>query len=196
MAELSNTRTGAMFPQYYAYDKRIQTFLNWKIDSHMQPRELAEAGFLYQGDGDSVICYYCGGELSNWGPGDNAWIEHETFYPSCAHVLLQKTGHLTLGDGHADHESYVMQNSGQGFNKDCELEDSLKETGFDDHKKLEEENKQLRHQFVCATCLQERTCISFLPCSHTSACLMCSQKLQNCNICQRHIIATVRTYYC
>ncbi|KAK3605804.1 hypothetical protein CHS0354_002421 [Potamilus streckersoni] len=203
MAEMSNRKTGAMFPQYDTTANREKTFHNWPQDSHLQPRELAEAGFFYHGDGDSVTCYCCGGELSQWGPGDNSWTEHEKFYPSCAHVLLHKMGELTLGDEHADHETYAIQNSGKGIRKDYVqedslkyyvLEDSLKETVFEDDKKFEEDNKHPQQQFLCKTCLQEQACIVFLPCGHLSACPVCSQKLQNCDICQQHIKATIRAY--
>ena len=38
--------------------------------------------------GDSVSCYHCGGELSNWDVGDVPMEEHAKWYPKCPHVLL------------------------------------------------------------------------------------------------------------
>ncbi|KAL3853027.1 hypothetical protein ACJMK2_016613 [Sinanodonta woodiana] len=193
MAELSNRMIRAKYCQFDTNASRLQTFTNWPSDCPLQPTELAEAGFFYQGNGDSVICYFCGGVLSQWGPEDKAWTEHEKHYPSCTHVLLHKMGDLRLGPGESA-ESSQMQNSGDVLSQDIVQTESLQETDTDDYKKLEEMNKKLRHQFLCKTCLQEKACIVFLPCSHLSACLMCSQKLQNCNICQKLIKATVRAY--
>ncbi|KAK3605802.1 hypothetical protein CHS0354_002419 [Potamilus streckersoni] len=193
MAEQPNRTIGAKFPQYYTVASRLETFKGWPSICPLQPTELAEAGFIYQGDGDSVTCYCCGGELSQWRPGDNAWTEHEKHYPSCAHVLLHKMGDLRLGHGESD-ESCPVQNTGDGVGQHSVQEESLQETDFDDCRGLEEMNRQLRHQFLCKTCLQENACIVFLPCSHLSACLVCAKKLQNCNICQQYIKATIRAY--
>lgn len=55
------------------------------------PRELSIAGFFYVGYGDYVRCFFCGGGLRNWEPGDDAWVEHARWFQKCS-FLLQNRG--------------------------------------------------------------------------------------------------------
>ncbi|KAK3097746.1 hypothetical protein FSP39_012736 [Pinctada imbricata] len=47
---------------------------------------MAIAGFYYAGYGDYVRCFFCGGGLRNWEPGDDPWVEHARWFPKCAFV--------------------------------------------------------------------------------------------------------------
>ncbi|XP_053398802.1 baculoviral IAP repeat-containing protein 2-like [Mercenaria mercenaria] len=58
-----------------SYRRRLRTFRHWRV-SFLDPEVLAEASFCYTGAGDTVRCTICGGELSNWQPGDNPRQEH------------------------------------------------------------------------------------------------------------------------
>ncbi|KAK3578081.1 hypothetical protein CHS0354_006734 [Potamilus streckersoni] len=78
------------FPQYAVLSNRKESFKTWPKYITLQPEELAEAGFIYGGVGDSVKCYYCGGGLRYWEPGDEPWTEHAKWYPSCPHIALNK----------------------------------------------------------------------------------------------------------
>ena len=70
-------------------DVRVSSFGDrWK--SYISPREMADAGFYYQGENDCVCCYYCGGGLKNWKQEDNAWYEHAKWYPLCEYVLRKQ----------------------------------------------------------------------------------------------------------
>ncbi|WAR09233.1 BIR7B-like protein [Mya arenaria] len=46
--------------------------------------------FLSFGVQDRARCYYCGGGLRNWEPGDDPMVEHAKWYPACHHVLITK----------------------------------------------------------------------------------------------------------
>ncbi|KAK3578080.1 hypothetical protein CHS0354_006733 [Potamilus streckersoni] len=78
------------FPQYAILSNRKESFGTWPKYIPVQPDKLAEAGFIYGGVGDSVKCYYCGGGLRYWEPGDEPWTEHAKWYPSCPHLALNK----------------------------------------------------------------------------------------------------------
>ncbi|XP_053398803.1 uncharacterized protein LOC128556909 [Mercenaria mercenaria] len=54
---------------------RLRTFRNWRVP-FLDPEVLAEANFCFTGEGDTVRCTVCGGQLSNWQPGDNPRQEH------------------------------------------------------------------------------------------------------------------------
>ncbi|OWF36928.1 inhibitor of apoptosis [Mizuhopecten yessoensis] len=51
---------------------------------------MARAGFFYAGYGDYVRCFFCGGGLRNWEPGDDPWVEHARWFPRCAYVKQNK----------------------------------------------------------------------------------------------------------
>uniref|UniRef100_A0AAY4A6I6 CARD domain-containing protein n=1 Tax=Denticeps clupeoides TaxID=299321 RepID=A0AAY4A6I6_9TELE len=67
---------------------RLDSFQNWTL-STITPAELAKAGFYYLGQGDRVACFTCGGQLSNWEPGDRALSEHQRHYPNCRFVRAE-----------------------------------------------------------------------------------------------------------
>ncbi|XP_053400386.1 putative inhibitor of apoptosis [Mercenaria mercenaria] len=58
-----------------AYISRLRTFRDWHVP-FLDPEVLAEANFSYTGMGDTVRCNECGGELSNWQPGNDPRREH------------------------------------------------------------------------------------------------------------------------
>uniref|UniRef100_A0A3P8YRG2 RING-type E3 ubiquitin transferase n=1 Tax=Esox lucius TaxID=8010 RepID=A0A3P8YRG2_ESOLU len=64
---------------------RLDSFHSWTL-TIILPTELAKAGFYYLGQGDRVACFTCGGQLSNWEPGDRAVSEHQRHYPNCRFV--------------------------------------------------------------------------------------------------------------
>jgi hypothetical protein len=51
---------------------------------------MAMAGFLFAGFQDYARCFFCGGGLRNWEPGDDPWVEHARWFPQCAFVKQNK----------------------------------------------------------------------------------------------------------
>uniref|UniRef100_A0A8C4S8X1 RING-type E3 ubiquitin transferase n=1 Tax=Erpetoichthys calabaricus TaxID=27687 RepID=A0A8C4S8X1_ERPCA len=74
---------------------RLDTFQNWNV-SNIMPSELAKAGFYYTGQSDRVMCFSCGGTLSNWEPGDRAVVEHQRHYPQCRFMRGERTENVPL----------------------------------------------------------------------------------------------------
>lgn len=64
---------------------RMETFVDgdWPRACPLTPTELAEAGLYYTGEGDKVVCAFCGGKLFGWRAGDIAMDEHRKHFPTC-----------------------------------------------------------------------------------------------------------------
>ncbi|XP_063402280.1 baculoviral IAP repeat-containing protein 7-B-like [Mytilus trossulus] len=81
-------------PKHAAYDdklSRMATFEGvWRSDIEQTSEMLADAGFFYEGEEDTVRCHYCDGGLRNWEPGDVPWEEHARWFPFCKFVIKMK----------------------------------------------------------------------------------------------------------
>ncbi|KAK3605801.1 hypothetical protein CHS0354_002418 [Potamilus streckersoni] len=201
MAEQTGGGSGAK-PRYCTVADRLQTFGNWPSSNHQQPRDLTEAGFFYEGDGDRVTCYSCGEVLSSWTPEDDPWAEHEKFQPRCEHVLQHRMGGMNLGSSDVDEvaQGHSVEASGddsKGMSQHSKNDPKKEERNTSRqraHETVEEELQRLRHQFACKTCFKEKACMVILPCCHLSACAICVEKLHDCNVCHQRITATVKAY--
>ncbi|XP_048765604.2 putative inhibitor of apoptosis [Ostrea edulis] len=78
------------YPSYSVLAVRISSFTDWPNSMTQTPRDLATAGFLYAGYGDYTRCFFCGGGLRNWEPGDEPWTEHARWFPKCAFLRQNK----------------------------------------------------------------------------------------------------------
>lgn len=74
--------------EFALVNSRLKSYSNFPKSSTLDINILAEAGFFYTGHEEKVICFYCNGCLTNWGIGDNPWIEHSRWFPRCAFVLM------------------------------------------------------------------------------------------------------------
>ncbi|KAL3883191.1 hypothetical protein ACJMK2_029509 [Sinanodonta woodiana] len=74
------------FSEYANFNDRLKTFSRWPSDIMQTPPQVAEAGFFYTGEQDTVRCFACDGGLKNWDPDDDPWIEHARWFPECAYV--------------------------------------------------------------------------------------------------------------
>lgn len=63
-------------PEYDRLKSRLKTFEKFPGPYHHTPKEYADVGFYYEGPGDLVRCFSCGGCLSNWKPEQNPASEH------------------------------------------------------------------------------------------------------------------------
>ena len=67
------TWTQTLYPQYQVYEHRLKSFNDrlWPISLHQNEVTLAKAGLFYSGNGDIVICAFCGIHLYRWLPNDD-----------------------------------------------------------------------------------------------------------------------------
>ena len=92
--EVVDDTTYPMAPHMASEDSRFNTFGPWPSTSPVRPRELAQAGLFYLGEGDQVQCFCCGRMLKGWEAGDTAWGEHSKHYPYCFFILGHDVGNL------------------------------------------------------------------------------------------------------
>ena len=78
------------YPAYAVLATRVSSYKGWPASLTQQPRDLGTAGFFYVGYGDYTRCFFCGGGLRNWEPGDDPWTEHARWFPKCAFVRQNK----------------------------------------------------------------------------------------------------------
>ncbi|CAO2636186.1 Baculoviral IAP repeat-containing protein 3 [Lemmus lemmus] len=69
---------------------RARTFFNWPSSALVHPQQLASAGFYYTGHSDDVKCFCCDGGLRCWESGDDPWVEHAKWFPSCEYLIRIK----------------------------------------------------------------------------------------------------------
>ncbi|CAC5393827.1 BIRC7_8 [Mytilus coruscus] len=74
------------YPKYAIRISRLDSFKHWPTYLTQSPEEMVSAGFFFTGTGDHCRCFFCGGGLRNWEPGDKPWIEHARWYQNCAFV--------------------------------------------------------------------------------------------------------------
>ncbi|XP_062601932.1 baculoviral IAP repeat-containing protein 3-like isoform X1 [Saccostrea cucullata] len=110
------------YPSYAVLAVRISSFADWPSSINQTPRDLAMAGFLYAGYGDYTRCFFCGGGLRNWEPGDDPWVEHARWFPKCA-FLRQNKGDEFVALVQIEHQETTEQSNGciddhaKGFEK-------------------------------------------------------------------------------
>ncbi|XP_029968403.1 E3 ubiquitin-protein ligase XIAP [Salarias fasciatus] len=103
--EVVDESTYPLSPHMRNEEARLQTFSSWPSNNPMRPRDLAQAGFYYLGQDDSVQCFCCGGMLSCWAAEDNAWDEHSKYYSNCFFILGHDVGNVPFQGGPIEEES-------------------------------------------------------------------------------------------
>ena len=73
--------TKKWLPKAFA-EKRLLTFRKWP---HAKPsaKEMADAGFFYEGDRDRVRCFWCYILLQDWETKDDPFEEHAKWSGKC-----------------------------------------------------------------------------------------------------------------
>ncbi|XP_015282475.1 PREDICTED: E3 ubiquitin-protein ligase XIAP [Gekko japonicus] len=76
-------------PSMAGYEARLKSFLMWRY--LVSKEQLAQAGFYSIGDGDNVLCFYCGGGLREWRANDDPWEQHAQWFPGTKHLSEQQS---------------------------------------------------------------------------------------------------------
>ncbi len=82
--------------------QRLSSFnsASWpQLGASVTPERLAAAGFYSlptTESPDRVVCFSCENALMNWGPTDDPWIEHKTWYPTCEFVQGKQTSNVPI----------------------------------------------------------------------------------------------------
>ncbi|XP_065349413.1 E3 ubiquitin-protein ligase XIAP-like isoform X1 [Cloeon dipterum] len=81
----------SVYPEMKSEEARLKSFTNWPADKKQKPKDLAEAGFFYRGDGDECICFDCGGGLTGWEDKDEPWVMHAKWFSECTYLRKQQS---------------------------------------------------------------------------------------------------------
>ncbi|KAH9504918.1 hypothetical protein Btru_061054 [Bulinus truncatus] len=95
------------YPDYTAYQNRLDSFENWTYHSVHQPEHLAVAGFFYAGYSDCVRCFQCGLGLRSWKPGDSITEQHKTHRPSCPFLQSQDKNKASVKSSHNEDDQHL-----------------------------------------------------------------------------------------
>lgn len=140
---------------------RLLSFENWPVGIKQRPKELAEAGFFYTGQGDRVVCFSCNGGLYHWEEQDVPWEQHAKWYSDCDYVRLVK-GQTFIN---------TVVSGGSGGSSTTKVPSSIRTT--------------------CKICYSRDYDTVFIPCGHVIACSDCidlsskSSKSSKCLYCQQ-----------
>lgn len=66
--------------------ERHGTFVGFPQDCPVSVLALAQAGFVYTGEGDKVKCFSCHTTVEGWAPGDSPVERHKQLAPNCKFI--------------------------------------------------------------------------------------------------------------
>ncbi|KAL5018673.1 hypothetical protein ScPMuIL_004395 [Solemya velum] len=90
-----------------------------------------------------------------------------------------------------DRTATYSHNSRSG---DCPTSNSTRSNTDAYLRSLMEENRQMREESLCRICLEESSCVVFLPCGHMATCPRCAHVFQKCPVCRKNIQGTIKAY--
>ncbi|MGH0169013.1 UNVERIFIED_CONTAM: hypothetical protein FKN15_016183 [Acipenser sinensis] len=61
------------------FQHRLRTFTYWPRSDIIKGELLAQAGFYYAGQEDKETCFSCKNTLHRWEPGDDPWVEAQSY---------------------------------------------------------------------------------------------------------------------
>ncbi|KAL6117937.1 xiap [Pungitius sinensis] len=109
--EVVDESTYPMSPHMRSEEARLHTLSTWPSSAPVRPRDLAQAGLYYLGQGDKVQCFCCGGMLAGWEVGDTVWEEHNKHFPNCFFILGHDVGNIPLQGEVVEEESGGRQHA-------------------------------------------------------------------------------------
>ena len=68
------------------FQNRLKSFKNW--NGPHSAEKMAIAGFYFTGVHDSVICFSCKREFSDWRPHESPFLAHEVISSDCFYVQV------------------------------------------------------------------------------------------------------------
>ncbi|XP_044538612.1 E3 ubiquitin-protein ligase XIAP isoform X1 [Gracilinanus agilis] len=111
-------------PAMADYEARLITFATWIYSVNKE--QLAKAGFYALGTHDKVLCFHCGGGLTDWKPNEDPWEQHAKWYPGCKYLLEEK-GQEYVSNIHLVHllDSSLAESGKMASSVTQEIDDSV-----------------------------------------------------------------------
>lgn len=142
---------------YEIESRRIKSFPKWFKWSWLDPKEVSSAGFYFNEDIDSLVCFSCDEIVTVVAQGTDIWQKHDS---ECCYVKVVKG------------ESYKIQSGVDAIMEENARED-IEEDDFKDSKKN-----------VCVCCFDEEVTTLLYPCKHAILCGTCSFGVKTCPKCR------------
>lgn len=176
------------YPEYKLTSDRIRTFKQWPVGLKQRPEDLCEAGFVYSGKSDFVVCFSCGLQVGKWDADDNPWVEHKNLLEKdCNYLQLNKD---KLEFNQKKYEQEIAQSALASTSK-AEASESSSRT----HDNCLQ-GKEIDDESSCKICFENKASIVFLPCKHVAVCGQCIYGIKGkCPICRAEIIESFQLYY-
>lgn len=193
------------YPRFKHLSARLRSFDTWPVGIAQKRKPLADAGFIYFGVSDTLVCYHCGVSLGAWEPNDDPWIEHAKKSPYCQHVIMIKgvdfiNAHTEFTFEKDPNNCELVLPTGvlqietlSAVNSDAELVRNLTETN--DHSTIDEKTVECNgYEPLCKICYNSTMNAVVLPCGHMATCLECLVSMSKCIICRESISHYVKVY--
>ncbi|MDP0588581.1 MAG: RING-HC finger protein [Candidatus Endonucleobacter bathymodioli] len=185
---------------------RLDTFNGvWRADITQTPQMLADAGFYYTGEEDTVRCHYCDGGLRYWEPNDIPWEQHAEFFGYCKFLIkmqgrdyIESIKNAARQRQLAEHEgnqqeqqitggsransSETASSSAKIWRVQTEPVEAQAEAQAPNKQQLLQENKKLKEAMKCIECKDKTAVMLFKECGHRVLCEPCSNNVKNCPV--------------
>lgn len=161
--------------KYMLESERVKSFIDWPVALKQKPAQLSDAGFFYEGKGDRVSCFSCGGGLKDWYPEDDPWEQHAMNYKDCQYLIQMKGAEFV--------KQVQEKKKGVIEKKVVEIDDS------------DDETNETPNEKCCKICLEQEHNTVFIPCGHICACVKCAFSVEKCPLCREPYERIVRTFY-
>ena len=190
-----------MYPLYQVYEHHFNSFIDrlWPISLHQNEVTLAKAGLFYSGNGDIVICAFCGIQLYRWLPNDDPFTEHKKFSKNCKFIaLFQDFNHQSTIQYHGS----FMKITNVCYNVFHYIRSTFLNFKnliyFYFHKRFSNKFPGVKFQklhILCKICLNEGADTLLLPCHHVSTCQFCTICITFCPISRCEIKSVIKVYF-
>lgn len=178
--------TGAAYPEYSILSSRLATFKHWPLSLRQKPKDLADAGFFYTGQGDQTKCFYCGGGLKDWEDDDVPWEQHARWFDRCSYVRLAKG---------REYIQKVMTEASMIPSTSVKKEAAKEEVSAEVPPIESVTNAEVKDENICKICYVEERNVCFVPCGHVVACAKCALTTYKCPVCRKTFTDVVRMYF-
>lgn len=148
---------------------RVGTFATWPISLAQKPIAMASAGFFYTGQGDVVICYFCGITLNEWLPHHDPWQRHLESSAKCKHIeVVNRPYPMKMRAKFAGKKNVTSLIEARI--REMSLQSELEPKGQD--------------AIYCKICFTRTLNVLLIPCKHVYSCEVCFTKLKFCPLCR------------
>lgn len=185
------SRPSPAHPQYANIAARLRTYKDWPRSMPQNPKDLAEAGFYYTGQGDKTKCFHCDGGLKDWEKDDVPWEQHARWFDRCYYVNFVKGRHYVQK---VQTESSFI-NTPTNESEASTSTPAAPPTPAAATTTNGDENNDDDSSKLCKICYEEERNIAFVPCGHICACVKCAVSTDKCPMCRGTIQNAIRVYF-